>query len=271
MSRWLTSFAVLALLACLGSCAKVKPPAIPKWTAPVLDEAQVIPAADEERMNQFVKVLEQRTGAQIAVYTVATLAGQDAAMLATELAEQWGVGNREKDNGVLVLIAPADRKDFTATGRGVEGALPDSLVGSLRRDVLVPALQSGDYGGGLRQYLYELGVRIAAEDEKEPGELTKDFAGLLGVKGAAPTAVGGKPKSKQRRKQHWSNWLVLAFILMMMIGGGLRGRRRYGFWGAMWMAGMAGRSGHGRSSGGFGGGFGGGGGSFGGGGAGGSW
>ncbi len=260
------SLVLVPLLAC-----NEKPRELPQWTAPVLDQAEVIAAADEELMNNFVRVLEQRTGAQIAVFTVSTLAGQEPSMLATETAERWGVGNKEKDNGILVLVAPADRKDFTATGRGVEGVLPDSLVGSLRREILVPAFKAGDYGGGLRQYLYELGVRIASESEQQPGELSKDFAQLLGVKGAVSLAADGAQKSpRKKRRQHWANWLVLAFILLTMIGGGMRGRRRYGFWGAMMMTGMGSRS-NGRSSGGFGGGFGGGGGSFGGGGAGGSW
>lgn len=259
----------LLLLVAVLACNE-KPRELPKWTAPVLDEAEVISAADEELMNNFVRVLEKRTGAQIAVFTVSTLAGQEPSMLATKTAERWGVGNKEKDNGVLVLVAPGDRKDFTATGRGVEGVLPDSLVGSLRREILVPAFKANDYGGGLRQYLYELGVRIAAEAETKPGELTNDFAQLLGVNGAVPLVDNGAQRKPGKKRQSWANWLVLAFILLTMVGGGMRGRRRYGFWGAMMMTGMGGRS-SGRSSGGFGGGFGGGGGSFGGGGAGGSW
>lgn len=221
-------------------------------------------------MNNFVRELEKLTGAQIAVYTVPTLAGQDPAMLATETAEQWGVGNKEKDNGVLVLIAPADREYFTATGRGVEGVLPDSLVGSLGRDILVPAFKANDFGGGLRRYLYELGIRIASEDEQQAGELSKDFGLLLGVDGSKqPTA--SKPRKKKRKGQHWANIALAIFFFLFMIGSGLSGRRRYGFWGAMWMAGGLSRGSGRRSGGGFGGGFGGGGGSFGGGGAGGSW
>ncbi len=268
MRHLVGGMALLCSVLVVDGCAE-KPQELPKWTAPVLDQAGIIPPADEQLMNKFVAVLEKRTGAQIAVYTVSTLGGQDPAMLATQTAERWGVGNKEKDNGILVLVAPADRKDFTATGRGVEGVLPDSLLGSLRREVLVPAFKAGDYGGGLRQYLYELGIRVASESEKQPGELSKDFAQLLGVKGATPIA-SSKTRRSSRRKQHWGNWVVLALIFLFMVGGGMKGRRRYGFWGAMMMTGMGGRS-RGRSSGGFGGGFGGGGGSFGGGGAGGSW
>jgi uncharacterized protein len=262
----------LATLLVLQACAPEREPVkVPKFIAPVLDDAEVISAADEALMNNFAKVLQQRTGAQIAVYTIPTLSGQEPAMFATATAEAWGGGTAAQDNGVLVLIVPGDRKDFTATGRGVEGVLPDSLLGTLRREILVPAFKSGDFGGGLRQYLHELGVRIASESEKEPGELSKDFAQLLGVKGATPSAPAGAQKQpRKRRKQSWLNWLFLAFIFLTMIGGGLRGRRRYGFWGAMMMTSGMGR-GSGRSSGGFGGGFGGGGGSFGGGGAGGSW
>ncbi len=261
----------LALLLVLQACTPEREPTkVPKFIAPVLDDAEVISAADENLMNNFAKVLQKRTGAQIAVYTIPTLSGQDPAMFATATAEAWGGGTAAQDNGVLVLVVPGDRKDFTATGRGVEGVLPDSLLGSLRREILVPAIKAGDFGGGLRQYLYELGVRVASESEEQPGELSKDFAQLLGVKGATPISPSQAQKKPKRRKQHWANWLVLAFIALTMIGSGFRGRRRYGFWGAMLMTSGMGRSG-GRSSGGFVGGFGGGGGSFGGGGAGGSW
>jgi hypothetical protein len=154
-------------------------PSSEAWTAPVMDLANVIPEDDEERMNQFVKVLQKQTGSQIAVYTLDSLEGRDPGQVATEMANRWGVGDEAKDNGVLVLVAVGDRKDFTATGRGLEDVLPDSFVGSLRRKVLVPAFRAGNYGQGLRQYMYELSLRIVSQEESPPGELSKDFEALL--------------------------------------------------------------------------------------------
>ena len=114
------SLVLVPLLAC-----NEKPRELPQWTAPVLDQAEVIAAADEELMNNFVRVLEQRTGAQIAVFTVSTLAGQEPSMLATETAERWGVGNKEKDNGILVLVAVV--RGLVLGGVGVLGLVPRVL------------------------------------------------------------------------------------------------------------------------------------------------
>lgn len=256
----------------LTSCARGRKVEIPAWTAPVLDQAQVIDEKDEKLMNRFSQVLHERTGAQVAVLTLQTLGGADPAMYATEVAQKWGVGDKAKDNGVLVLIVPGERKYFTATGRGAEGPLPDSLIGTLQRDILVPAFKSGAYGAGLRQYLYELGARLAAEGE-DGQRLAGEFASLLGIKPGTTTDTGGESSRKKKGGSgyRWLTWLLLALFIGGSFGGGL-GRRGRGIGMAGLLLGGFG-GGYGRGGGGgFGGGFGGGGGGgFGGGGAGGGW
>ena len=239
----------------------------PKWSNYVVDEAGVGPSGDEKQINHFLKEFEKQTTAQMAVYTTQTLKNRgDASMFATELGQKWGVGDKKKDNGITVLIVPADRKYFTATGRGVEGVLPDSLVGQLQRDILVPAFESGEYGPGLRKYLHQLALRVG----EEAGADTAKYGAMLGVDGGkyVPPKEG---RRKGGRRGTLGNIIWLIMLLVFGVGGFFgRGRRRG--MGLLFLAGFGGGFGGRGGGGGFGGGFGGGGGGgFGGGGAGGGW
>jgi len=256
-------------------CAEPKQQEIPAWTSPVMDLAQVIPDNDEAVMNRYIQDLgKSGERAQIAVLTVQTTEGQEPSLFATKVADKWGVGDKEKDNGVLVLVVPGDRAYFTATGRGAEGALPDSLVGQLQRDVLVPAFKAGQFGPGLRQYLFELSVPLVGADETRRQEL----AGKLGVTAGAAEASGnghgdsGQPG--QVNADSKTGKLVFgAFVALLMLISMFSSRRRGGRRGpsGIFLGGFGGGfggGGFGSSGGSFGGGFGG---SFGGGGAGGRW
>ena len=258
------AFPIFLAMFLLAGCQQQRRETIPAWTAPVVDQADVITPAEEGLLNRFIKSFQAQMGTQLAVLTVQTLGGADPSQYATEVGEKWGVGNKEKSTGVLVLIVPGDRAYFTAVGRGAEAVLPDSLVGSLQRDILVPAFKAGEYGVGLRQYVHELAVRLAKEEGKDSG----GYAALLGVKGAQAPASGGKQGRKRKRKGSYG-WIVWLIIMGLFAFGGL-GRRR-GMGGFLLLGGLGGSHNH-RSGGGFGGGVGGGfGGGFGGGGAGGSW
>jgi uncharacterized protein len=269
----------LATLLLAAACAQeAKKSELPAWTAPVMDLAQVIPDGDEALMNRFIQELGKAgERAQIAVLTVQTTEGQDPALFATKAADQWGVGDKEKDNGVLVLVVPGDRAYFTATGRGAEGALPDSLVGQLQRDVLVPAFKAGQFGPGLRQYLFELSARLVAADDAQ----RKELASRLGVEagsaagGAVPggTDGGAAGSSGQAAGDPRTAKIIFGVFIGILMLISMFGKRRGGRRGTpgVFIGGFGGGFGSGgfrSSGGGFGGGFGG---SFGGGGAGGRW
>ncbi len=239
----------------------------PKWSNYVVDEAGVVSDAEEKQINHFLKQFEKQTTAQMAVYTTQTLKNRgEPSMFATELGQKWGVGAGKKDNGLTILIVPADRKYFTATGRGVEGVLPDSLVGQLQRDILVPAFKSNAYGAGLRKYIHQLALRVG----EEAGADTSKYGAMLGVDGGKYVP----PKQGKRRGRRGNLGNIIWLILFLVFGvGGMFGRGRRRGMGLLFLAGFGGGFGGGRGGGGgFGGGFGGGGGGgFGGGGAGGGW
>jgi len=153
--------AVLCAVAVAGAATGPSVPATPPNY--VVDLAGVIDDGVEARMNAQLRELEERTTAQVVVLTLPTLDGESLEAFSIELAHnRWKLGQKGKDNGVLLTLAMQERKYRVEVGYGLEGVLPDSLVGSLGRELLVPAFRAGDFGGGLASLSGELATRIAA-------------------------------------------------------------------------------------------------------------
>src|SRR2546421_4333515 len=125
--------------------------AFPAFTAPVVDQAGVVPDAVEQSVNTQLIAYQQRTGNQIAVAVIDTTGSQSLENYSIDLARAWGVGQKGKDNGVLVLIAVKDHKVRIEVGRGLEGTLTDVQSAHIINDVMIPRLRSGDYGGAVVQ------------------------------------------------------------------------------------------------------------------------
>ncbi|MFQ5411919.1 MAG: TPM domain-containing protein [Phycisphaerae bacterium] len=242
----------------------------------IIDEAGVVDAATEKRMNGWLLELEKKTGAQLRVLTIQTTGGRDIHSYALETAQRWRLGEKGEDNGVLVVVAVRDRKYYTVTGEGIEDTLPDLYLRRVGEQHFVPHFKRGDYGGGI----YAGTVAIANRIAKDAG---------VQLSGVPPTPTRQHRSSRRGRRGGFSCFWII--VLLFVFGGafGNRRRRGHGAWGGGGLVqglligsilSNIGRGGggwsSGSSSGGFGGfgggGFGfGGGGSFGGGGAGGSW
>ncbi len=240
-------------------------------TGYVIDLAGVIKPDTKAQLEAMCLELQQKTGAQLAIVTVKSLDGNEAAQYANDLFKHLGVGAKKQDNGVLLLVAPNDRKYYVEVGYGLEPVINDARAGDAGR-MLVPYFRAGDYSGGISAASWQLAKYIA--DDK-------------GV------TLTGQPQIRQvhQKSEGYGDlwvWLILAAILFMIFasrGGSSSGRggggsgwwvgpvlgatmgRRGGGWG-----GSGGGFGGGGGWGGGGGGFGGfGGGGSGGGGAGGGW
>jgi uncharacterized protein len=129
----------------------------------VQDYAEVINNSDEQSLNGVLQELEQKTGAQYIVLTVQTTAGLPIEQFAIELAEKWKLGQKGKDNGMLFVLAAADRKYRFEVGYGLEGFITDQYCGRVGRDVLVPYLKKGDYSTAIYQANLQIVQKIAAE------------------------------------------------------------------------------------------------------------
>jgi uncharacterized protein len=222
---------------------------------PVVDLAGIIDEPVETRINQFLRELEQKTSAQMAVLTIATLAGQSIEEFSLTIAhDKWKLGQKGKDNGVLLVVVPNDRKYRIEVGYGLEGVLPDSLVGGIGRQSLVPYFKQGNYSAGIYAAVLAIANTIATNAGVEVSTM--------------PVAV------KKEKSTGTFGQIFLALIFLAILIGLMKNPRF--FLAYMLISSMGSRRNHwGRSTGGFGGGgfgsFGGGGGGFGGGGASGSW
>ncbi len=205
------------------------------------------------------------TSTQIAIVMIASLGGYAVEDYSFELAERWGIGQKGKNNGVLVFVAKDDRKIFIATGYGMEGVMPDGLVKRIIENDIKPNFKSGDYYGGLDKGTDSM-FRLAAgeykgEGRKSSGNKAPPILIIVGILFFIVMAFAIKVRSVQKYAIVNNITFLAAWLLLNQAG-----RVHQGSWGGF--------SGGGGSSwgGGGGGGFGGfGGGSFGGGGGGGSW
>lgn len=228
----------------------------------VSDFAGVVNAASKDRLEQYCTSLEAATGVQLALVTVPDLGGEPVDQYANDLFRKWGIGQKGKDNGVLLLLAIADRRSRLELGYGLEPAITDGLAGDVLRS-MTAYLKAGQYGDALLEAANQIGSRIAQ------------------VKGVSLDVPAPQPRAPRQRETGVPSWVftagIIAFVLLMRGIRGGRGGGMGGFLTGMLLGGMmgGGRGGGGGGFGGFdsgGGGFGGfGGGDSGGGGASGSW
>ena len=116
----------------------------------VYDEAQVLSVETEAYIQKANQELENKTGAQIVVVAIDSLEGQSIEEYATELFRQWGIGDAEKNNGILLLCAVKDRKFRVEVGYGLEGDLPDGKTGRMQDTYIIPLLQEDNFDAGIK-------------------------------------------------------------------------------------------------------------------------
>jgi len=222
----------------------------PAPTGRVSDFAGLLPAGERSRIEDRLEEIERADSNQFAVAIFRSLDGESLEDFSIRLADQWKVGHKGRDNGLLLLIFTEDRKVRIEVGYGLEGAIPDALAGRVIRDVIAPRFREGRYADGIL-------AAVDALDAASRGEFKPLPEGGQGV----PAPIAG----------------LLPFLIFFLLVGilsarrrsahlGPRSRRRHpgGFW---WI----GPGGFGGGGFGGGGGFSGGGGGFGGGGASGGW
>lgn len=223
-------------------------PPFPTLTGPVVDTAHLLPADVAGALSEKLTAYASRSTNQLVVVTVPTLNGYPIEYWGYQLGRHWGIGQKDKNTGAILIVDSGEHKIRIEVGYGLEGTLTDAQSDNIIRNVIIPHFKQNDY----------------------PGGVTAGVNAILDV-------LGGQAQAEHSRKvrQHSSTgfmmFLILVFafwplISMIFFPGS---RRRTGLW---WLGGFGGWGGGGFGGGGFGGGgFSGGGGSFGGGGASGSW
>ena len=138
---------IAAVSVSVAGAATPEPPAMPRDY--VTDLAGIMQATAQARLNNALRELEAKTTAQVLVLTVESLDGQNIGEFAFKTKELWKLGQKGKDNGVLIAVAVKDRKYRIEVGYGLESVLPDSLVGTIGREYFVPYFRQGDYSSGI--------------------------------------------------------------------------------------------------------------------------
>lgn len=242
--RWL----LLALLLVVG--ATTAAPQFPTLSGRVVDGADLLPPPLEQQLGAQLAAFEQASSIQLVVVTLPDLQGYAIEDFGYQLGRHWGIGQQDQDNGVLLIVAAAERRVRIEVGYGLEGTLTDAISANIIQGVILPRFRAGQFAAGIEAG--SSAIVAALQGEYQPVANT----------GRADGDPGG---------------MLLFFILMAIVllfnglGGGPGGRRR-GLLPFIIGAGLGSRLGGGGGlGGGFGGGFGGGGGGFGGGGASGGW
>ncbi|MCS7036156.1 MAG: TPM domain-containing protein [Saprospiraceae bacterium] len=261
--RWLRRWAGLLWVAMLAAISlqaqdsELFPPK-PYPAVYVHDYSGWLSEQEKAFLENKLRHYADTTSTQVVVMIRPDIGDYDRASYAFELGNRWGIGRKDKNNGVVVLIVsePPQRGAFIATGYGVEGALPDITAGQIVRYLMIPRFKEGRYFEGIN-------------------------AGLDGIM----AALSGEFQADQLEEAiHIPLWVIILFLVLIFLfirfmikhgtmytgtgpihRGPVRTYRGGRYWGGGWSGGSFGGGGWGGGGGGFGGG------SFGGGGAGGSW
>lgn len=153
-----------ALFALLASLAMAFD--FPRLDSRVVDAAGVLPQSARPALEDKLKALEDKSGIQFVVATVSSLEGSDIETYANGLFRAWKLGDAKKNNGVLLLVAPTERKARIEVGYGLEGVLTDALAKVVISTAIVPRFKVGDYGGGIERGVDAV-IDILSNDQSE--------------------------------------------------------------------------------------------------------
>lgn len=154
MKRWLMLLLLIVqMVFSINAQAAVQVPPKPSIASGIYvqDYANVLSAQARQTLNGIGQDLDNKTTAQVAIVTVKTLDGAPIDEYGLTLLRQWGIGNKEKNNGALILVAVDDRQSRIEIGYGLEGVLPDGLTGRIQDQYMLPHFRQGDYEKGIIQ------------------------------------------------------------------------------------------------------------------------
>ncbi|MBN1893778.1 TPM domain-containing protein [bacterium] len=146
MKKLTNHFLLPVLIAAVSACLAAD---VPFLTGRVTDNAKILSAETNRSLTELLKAHEDSTGNQIAILTVPSLDGESIEDFTYRVFNEWKLGEKEKDNGILILVAPNDRAMRIEVGYGLEAVLPDGMAGDIIRNKMTPRFKEGDYDGGI--------------------------------------------------------------------------------------------------------------------------
>ncbi len=182
--RALLCFVLLAVALLLAAtelageaAAQISQPKFPELTGRVVDEAGIIKHEDRQALERELEALEAKSTDQVVVATVKSLQGYEIEEYGYQLGRKWGIGQKGKDNGVILIVAPNERKVRIEVGRRLEPILNDGLTGTIIRGRILPAFRRGDFSGGVRAGVKDITDVLSGDaeavKERAKGGVTK--------------------------------------------------------------------------------------------------
>ena len=171
---------IALLAAALPSTALHAEPQFPPLTGRIVDEAGLLSPEDRAAITQQLAELEGKSTDQFAVVTVNSLQGYPIEDYGYQLGRKWGIGQKDKDNGVLLIVAPNERKVRIEVGYGLEPTLTDALSNLIIQNAILPEFRRGDYAAGIRAGVRDVKDVLLgdAEEVKERARQARQGEGL---------------------------------------------------------------------------------------------
>jgi len=254
--KFIPVFSVTFILLILFPAYTITALDVPALQGRINDYAGLLSSSEKAELEQYLASVEKTTGDQIALLTIPSLKGENLESYSIRVVENWKLGQKGKDNGVLLLVAMDEKKIRIEVGYGLEDTLTDAVSGYIIREIIVPQFKKGNFAGGISEGLHAIGGIVTGDKPIEPAVIEK---------------------SLKKESGSGASVIFMLFIFFFVFGGFGRYRRYRGRGmspGAAFLMGSILGSSMNRSSGSGGsdfGGFSGGGGGFGGGGASGGW
>ena len=257
-ARWM----LLVLLLILASPALASEPKFPPLTGRVVDDAGVLSASTKSQLTDMLAAHERATGQQVVVVTLDSLQGYTIEDFGYQLGRHWGIGQKDKNTGALLIVAPKEHKVRIEVGYGLGGELTDAISRTIIEKYIVPSFKRGNYNAGVLAGTTSM-LRVLGGNSAELSEPAPSF-------GEGHFAPAVSNQSFFNPPDRLASVVMVLFFLIpfigtvLLVGAFIRSGQKF-----QW--GTSSSSGEGSFGGGGGGGFSGGGGSFGGGGASGHW
>lgn len=197
--------AVAALVVALISPPTAFAADVPYLTGRVVDNAQILSPAARTRLADMLKAHEQATSTQIVVLTVPSIQPENIEAYAVDVFNSWKLGQQGRNNGVLIVVVPQDRKMRIEVGYGLEPILTDAVAGAIIRDVMTPAFKHADYDAGIQDGVAAIVARLEGKS----------------VAPAAPRAARPPVRSRngfQKADMPWPQRILFSLFVFTIIG-----------------------------------------------------
>jgi len=202
----LAAICLLLLLAVPGLATDV-----PYLTGRVTDEAEILSAETREKLGTLLKVHEDQTGNQIAVLTLRSLDGESVEQYALDVFNTWKLGRKGKDNGVLLLVAPQERRMRIEVGYGLEGTLTDVAASRIIRNAIAPRFKEGKFDQGVMDGVQAI---VGTLEGREPAAMDEE----AGDGAVAETGTGKAESFFEGPELAWPERILIGAFIFGIIG-----------------------------------------------------